>query len=952
MPTQAEQQHAKAMGAQVVQLAQALAVELQPRLASLKQAGLDSHLDRDLGLDSLSRLELIARLERHFSVHLSEQIFSEAESPRDLLRAVLAAQAAPPLDLAKISLGPRDTTDQTPESAQTLTEVLDWHAQRHPQATHIRLCAEHGEDQVVHYGELREAALKVAAGLQQRGLQTGQSVALMLPTGMDYFRSFFGVLYAGGVPVPIYPPVRLAQLDDHMRRQAGILENAQCRFLISMPEGKQLARVLGAQLEQLKGVLVAADLDGGGSYAVPTIRPGDTAFLQYTSGSTGDPKGVILSHASLLANIRAAGQAIEASNRDVFVSWLPLYHDMGLIGAWLGSLYFGAQLVIMSPLTFLAHPVRWLRAIHRYGGTLSAAPNFAYQLCLARIEEQELQGLDLSRWRIALNGAEAVSPDTIEAFSRRFSSCGFSAEAMFPVYGLAENSVGLSFPSMHRLPRIERIRREPFSRRGQAVPADAQDPAALRFVGCGHALSGHQIRVVDSAGHELPERRQGELEFRGPSATSGYFRNPDATEGLFDGEWLKTGDLAYIAEGELFITGRIKDLIIRGGRNIYPQELEEAIGGIPGIRKGRVAVFASRDQAHQTEQLVILAESREPDTAKRQELQRQINEIATELTQAPADDIVLAPPGSVLKTSSGKIRRAACRALYQEGRIGKSGHGPWLQIVRISLHALPMAGRRQALRLQRLAYALYAQLVFRLLAVFATIGVLSIPRWQWRWDFLRAIAGLLARLTGTPLRVQGLERLPPKTQAAIFVANHTSFIDGYVVTAALPRHLRFLAKAELADRWLSRTFLKRLNTLFVRREDRADGLAGLNSSIAAARQGDSLFYFPEGTFSRAPGLRPFRMGAFLSAVGSGLPIVPVALRGTRVILPGTSWFARHGAIGVTLGEPLYPRALRRHGESDWDLAVRLRDMARARILQDCGEQDLAHEQVFPPAPRQ
>ena len=645
MPTQAEQQHAKAMGAQVVQLAQALAVELQPRLASLKQAGLDSHLDRDLGLDSLSRLELIARLERHFSVHLSEQIFSEAESPRDLLRAVLAAQAAPPLDLAKISLGPRDTTDQTPESAQTLTEVLDWHAQRHPQATHIRLCAEHGEDQVVHYGELREAALKVAAGLQQRGLQTGQSVALMLPTGMDYFRSFFGVLYAGGVPVPIYPPVRLAQLDDHMRRQAGILENAQCRFLISMPEGKQLARVLGAQLEQLKGVLVAADLDGGGSYAVPTIRPGDTAFLQYTSGSTGDPKGVILSHASLLANIRAAGQAIEASNRDVFVSWLPLYHDMGLIGAWLGSLYFGAQLVIMSPLTFLARPVRWLRAIHRYGGTLSAAPNFAYQLCLARIEEQELQGLDLSRWRIALNGAEAVSPDTIEAFSRRFSSCGFSPEAMFPVYGLAENSVGLSFPSMHRLPRIERIRREPFSRRGQAVPADAQDPAALRFVGCGHALSGHQIRVVDSAGHELPERRQGELEFRGPSATSGYFRNPDATEGLFDGEWLKTGDLAYIAEGELFITGRIKDLIIRGGRNIYPQELEEAIGGIPGIRKGRVAVFASRDQAHQTEQLVILAESREPDTAKRQELQRQINEIATELTQAPASEITVGVMG-------------------------------------------------------------------------------------------------------------------------------------------------------------------------------------------------------------------------------------------------------------------------------------------------------------------
>jgi len=946
---EADRSNAQATASQVLELAHGLAAELQPRLASLRHVTLDSHLDRDLGLDSLSRLELIARLEKHFSIHLPERVFSQAESPRDLLRAVVGAEAATPVNIEQVTLEAREETGETPEHAQTLSEVLDWHAQRHPHQAHIRLYAENGEDQIVSYGELRQAAVEVAAALQKRGLQAGQSVALMLPTGMDYFRSFFGVLYAGGVPVPIYPPARLSQLDDHMRRQAGILDNAQCRFLITVPEARHLARVLGAQLEHLRSVLVADELHAGPAYVKPPISGSDTAFLQYTSGSTGNPKGVILSHSNLLANIRVDGEAIEASSQDVFVSWLPLYHDMGLIGAWLGSLYFGAQLVIMSPLTFLARPVRWLQAIHRYGGTLSAAPNFAYQLCLARIEDDELQGLDLSRWRIAMNGAEAVSPDTIEAFSKRFQEFGFAPEAMFPVYGLAENSVGLAFPDMYQAPRIERIRREPFSQEGRAVPAGMDESAALRFVGCGHALSGHDIRIVDSGGHELPERHQGEIQFRGPSATSGYFRNPEATEGLFDGDWLKTGDLAYIADGELFITGRIKDVIIRGGRNIYPHELEEMVGAIEGIRKGRVAVFASQDQTHQTEQLVILAESREQAPEKRHALQQRINEIATELTQAPADDILLAPPGTVLKTSSGKIRRAACRELYEQGHIGRTQHGAWLQIVRMTLHAVPMASRSVMLRLKRLLYALYAQLVFHALAVSATIGVMTIPRLNWRWGFLRFSAHLLAMLTGTRLKVSGLENLPSASQACIFVTNHTSFIDSYVVAAAIPRRFRFLAKAELADHWLSRTFLQRLDTLFVRRQDRAEGVVGLQSSLEAARRGDSLFYYPEGTFTHAPGLRAFRMGAFLTAAESGLPVIPVALRGARAILPGTTWFVRHGAIGVTVGEPLFPEVLREPGETNWSLAVRLKDLARQQILQHCGEADMGHEQVFPPS---
>jgi len=948
MSAKADKSSEGAAASEVLALARGLARQLQPRVAALKPVTLDSHLDRDLGLDSLSRLELIARLEKQFSISLPEAVFSEAETPRDLLRAILGTESSVAVDLEQLEPSAPEAGDATPEYAQTLTEVFDWHARRHPDRAHIRLYREHGEDQILTYGELHAAALLVAANLQARGLQTGQSVALMLPTGIDYFRCFFGVLYAGGIPVPIYPPARMTQLDDHMRRQASILDNAQCVFLITVPKARLLARVLSAQLENLRDVLIAEELDTAYSFSQPLFNSSDTAFLQYTSGSTGNPKGVILSHANLLANIRVAGEAIDASTRDVFVSWLPLYHDMGLIGAWLGSLYFGARLVIMSPLTFLARPARWLQAIHRHGGTLSAAPNFAYQLCLARIEDRELQGLDLSRWRIAMNGAEAVSPDTIEAFSERFARYGFAADAMFPVYGLAENSVGLAFPELRRPPRIDRIRREPFSNQGLAIAADAEEPSALRFVGCGRALAGHDIRIVDTDGHELPQRQQGQLQFRGPSATRGYFHNPEATSELFNGDWLQSGDLAYLAEGELFITGRTKDVIIRGGRNIYPQELEEAVGALDGIRKGRVAVFASRDPSHQTEQLVVLAETRERDEHKRQALMHEINSIATELTQAPADDIVLAPPGAVLKTSSGKIRRAACRKLYEQGLIGKTQTDAWLQLTRMTLHAVPMAVRRMSLRFRRWLYAVYAQAVFRGLAAVLALGTLSIPGLSRRWRFLRANARLFAWLTATRLRVQGQGVLPSTQQPCIYVANHASYIDSYAVVAALPRRFRFVAKAELQEQWLSRTFLQRLNSLFVRRQDRVEGIAGLHSSIQAATHGDSLFYYPEGTFIQAPGLRVFHMGAFLTAVKSGLPIVPVALRGTRTILPGSTWFAHRGEIDVIVCEPLCPQTLRRQGDVDWDLAVRMKELARTRILQHCGEPDMEHERVLPP----
>ncbi|MDA3785315.1 MAG: AMP-binding protein, partial [Deltaproteobacteria bacterium] len=287
----------------------------------------------------------------------------------------------------------------------------------------------------------------VACGLQQRGLEPGQRVALMLPTSPAYFFCFFGVIMAGAIPVPLYPPARLSQIEEHLRRHIGILNNSLATLLITTAEVQPLARLLQAQAPALQGSATLDQLTSHGSrYQPQEIKGEETAFLQYTSGSTGNPKGVILSHANLLANIRAMGHHMEARASDVFVSWLPLYHDMGLIGAWLGSLYYGCQLVIMSPQAFLVHPEEWLWAIHRHRGTLSAAPNFGYAFCLKKIDDLDIEGLDLSSWRLAFNGAEPVSPATVHDFTARFRPFGFAAQAMAPVYGLAESTVGLAFP--------------------------------------------------------------------------------------------------------------------------------------------------------------------------------------------------------------------------------------------------------------------------------------------------------------------------------------------------------------------------------------------------------------------------------------------------------------------------------------------------------------------------
>ncbi len=567
-----------------------------------------------------------------------------------------------------------------------------------------------GESPTLTFGELLAGAERVAADLAMRGIGRGDTVALMLPTSRDFFLTFAGTLLAGATPVPIYPPFRADRIAEYAERQSAILANAGARLLVTFREGASVAKLLKPLVPSLEGVVTAEALAESRAAAPlgPQLhsRASDLALLQYTSGSTGNPKGVMLTHANLLANIRAIGEALGLRNDDVGVSWLPLYHDMGLIGAWLMPLYFGLPVVVLSPLAFLSRPARWLRAFHRYRGTIGAAPNFAYELAAAKISEEEIQGLDLSAWRAALNGAEPVLPATLDRFAARFARCGFRRETLLPVYGLAEASLAVTIPPVGRGPRVDRLERAAFTQEGRAVPASdatasAQDDSnVISFVSVGPPVPRHEVRIVNDRGEDVAERIEGQLWFRGPSTTQGYYRNEAATAALLPegaaAGWVNSGDRAYRAEGEIYITGRVKDIIIHAGHNLYPHEIEDVVARVPGVRKGCVVAFGATDPVAGTERLVIVAESRDRDRAARERLAQAIMAQVTESLGLPPDVVEVVPPNAIPKTSSGKLRRDATKQRFLSGELDSDAPPVWLQIARLAAASSSGTNSRRA----------------------------------------------------------------------------------------------------------------------------------------------------------------------------------------------------------------------------------------------------------------
>lgn len=891
---------------------------------------LDDALDRDLGLGSLERVELLLRLEHACGVRLADDVMERADTPRDLVAALAIAAPALPEPLAA-PRAPVGSGPPAPVTASTLPEVLRWHAEADPSRVHVFLREDEGHERAITYGALRAGAEAIAAGLHARGIVPGDRVALLLRTEAAFFDTFLGVLLAGAVPVPIYPPFRADRIEEYSRRETGILVNAEPRLLICFPEVVRVAGLLRAHVSAIESVVTAEELAQPGERPSPVPGRGDDpALIQYTSGSTGQPKGVLLSHANLLANIRAFGAAIAIRADDVAVSWLPLYHDMGLIGFWLGALYFGVPVAIMSPLAFLARPARWLRAIHAHRGTVSAAPNFAFELCVRKIRDDEIEGLDLSAWRVAVNGSESVSPETIERFTRRFAPYGFRAEAMCPVYGLAESSVALTIPPLGRIPRVDVIAREAFSRAHVARPAPIADPSPLRFVSCGLPIEGHAVRVVDDGGTAVAERVEGRIQFRGPSVTQGYFRNAVATWGAFSDGWMDSGDLGYVADGELFVTGRRKDMIKKAGRNLYPQEVEELVGDLPGIRKGCVAAFGVPDPETGTERLVVVAESRETASARRAELRAAVLDRVVAALGIPADAVEIGTPGTVLKTSSGKIRRSATRAAYLAGELGRGRAAATMQWARVIAGAVGARVAHATSRAAALAVGAYIALLLAFLVPSLWLAVRLAPSAAMADRVLRRWCRLVLALCGCRIDVDGLEHLRAD-EPAVLVANHASYTDVLVLLAALPKDFRFVAKRELLATPLVGTIIRKIGHLATDRIDLARSVADAAAASAALRAGTSLLFFAEGTFVQTPGLMPFRLGAFKAAVEAGHAVIPIAIRGTRRLLPGDAWLPRPGRIAITVTPPLRPAG------TGWPEMVRLRDEARAAIAAHCGE---------------
>ena len=907
----------------------------------LGNLGLDANLERELGLGSLERVELLGRVEARFNVKLPEEAISVVETPRQLLALVARALGTPAHTDMPSETGPSgqprglptDAPHPPPARADTLVEVLEYHARHHADRVHILLLREDGREDPITYGELRREAGAVAAALRGLGLKPGGTVAIMLPTGRGYFASFLGAMLAGGVPVPLYPPFRLDRIAEYIAREAKILENAGTEILLTFDRAARVADMIRDQVAVLRHV---ASVDAilaepaPPSWIAAEVTPDDTALLQYTSGSTGDPKGVELTQANVLANIRAAAAGCELTASDVMVSWLPLYHDMGLIGGWLMSFYFGNPTVLMSPVSFLSRPERWLQALSTYRGTLSVAPNFAFDLCVRRITAAQLTGLDLSPARALLNGSEPILHTTLERFAAHLAPAGLRLEALFCAYGLAENMVAVTFPPVGRRPRVDTIDRKTFehSARAEPVPEDSKD--ALHFVGCGSAVPLHEIRVVDKDGAPLPDRRQGGLQFRGPSAFKGYYRNPEATAKVKrPGGWNDTGDLAYLVDGEVFITGRIKDLIIKGGRNYYPHEIEAAAGSVAGVRQGCVAAFAIRDEHQGTESIVVVAETKEQRKEPREALTRAIGEAIAAAVGIPPDRVVLTRPGAVPKTSSGKIRRTETRELYLHDALGKSHGSVYRQAAGLLVRGLPRRAAGLANRAGELAYGAFAAGTFTSMVAAAIVASPLMTDGAPMRRVSAKVASAALRTIGLRPKVLGASNLPEGP--CVYVANHASYLDAIVLLTALHPDTRFVIKGEFERVPVLGRLMRRCDHVLIDRQSAEKSLAGLGELAVRLQRGESLVIFPEGTFTHEAGLRPFKLGAFRLAAEAGVPIVPIILRGTRTALRDGARLPSHTAIEIEILRPLAPE-----GTALADI-VRLRDQAADAIAARLGE---------------
>lgn len=526
-----------------------------------------------------------------------------------------------------------------------------------------------GEEPTFHtYEEVIRRAKGVAGTLQEGGLKAGDRVGIVLPTSIHFLDIFLGTQLAGGIPSALYPPVRLGRLAEYFQRTRRMLRKIGTRFLVT---DSRIRKLLGSAVEEvdcLEGVLNVEKLLQDSKWRPPKeTDPDAPAFLQFSSGTTVEPKAVTVSHTNLLFNLEMMESVFreygEEYSRFGGVCWLPLYHDMGLVGCMYNGLYHPGNVTYISPEIFIARPRIWLRTLSKYRAVISPAPDFAYGLCLKKVKDKDLEGVDLSNWEVALNGAEPINTEGMMQFCERFARWGFRAESMTPVYGLAEAGLAVSFSNFRTRPLLSEFDRGLLGEEGKAVPGKGRVLPSV-----GPPLPGLQVEIRDEEDRPLPEGWVGRIMAKGPSITKGFYNDPETTSQTLRGGWLDTGDLGFFHEGNLYIAGRAKDLIIIRGRNYAPQEIEELVQDVEGIRIG-CAVAVSHMTETEGEQLIVLAE-------KEARRQRPEEEIAEEIRDRIVSGISLSPyhvqildPGTLPRTSSGKMRRAGALDMFLSGEL-------------------------------------------------------------------------------------------------------------------------------------------------------------------------------------------------------------------------------------------------------------------------------------------
>ena len=522
-----------------------------------------------------------------------------------------------------------------------------------------------GTTRTQRYAELLQVVLRIGGSLAAMGLHPGDLVAIVAPDAETFLPAFLGVAAAGLVPAPVFPPSYLGQDASYQEVTGTIVRASRANAILTTASLKPV--IGGLDLRGMPPVIYAEELSGPTLPAPIRVDYRQPAIVQFTSGSTSEPKGVVLSHHNLAANVVAIGAALRLNEREVTVSWLPLYHDMGLIGMALVPIYFGMKAVFMSPQMFIKRPVEWLKGIQSHGGTVSFAPNFGYDLVVRRVRDLDLIGLDLSSWRVAGCGSEPIQAETLITFAERFEASGFRASSFVPSYGMAEHALAVTFTPLDRPPVVDVVSGADLTQRQRAVPCGADDPGGARLVSCGVAFPGHEVRIADDHGRPMPERRVGEVLLRGPSVMQGYFDQPELNEETLRGGWLHSGDLGYLANGELYVCGRKKETIIVNGRNYYPQDLEWAVGGIDGIRRGRVVAFGTSAPGR-GDSVVVVAET---NGESAEPLEPQIRRRILDLFGLYVDDVVVARGGTIAKTTSGKLKRGLARARYEAGEFAE-----------------------------------------------------------------------------------------------------------------------------------------------------------------------------------------------------------------------------------------------------------------------------------------